>query len=141
MSLVTRGRARCSLGKFVATLKEAMRPTALEPFDLWTCEEVSGCRCLHYLPPWHFQTPIFSYRPLNLAMATTGTYPEGTQFWQTADYKGKLLRDMNASLIAISTIILGTRLYVRFVMTKTSGLDDIFATFAWVGSFPLYQRL
>ncbi|CZR65782.1 related to integral membrane protein [Phialocephala subalpina] len=64
-------------------------------------------------------------------MATTSTYPEGTQFWQTADYKGNLLRDMNASLIAISTIILGTRLYVRLVMTKTFGLDDIFATLAW----------
>ncbi|KAH8772371.1 hypothetical protein BGZ57DRAFT_895380 [Hyaloscypha finlandica] len=64
-------------------------------------------------------------------MATTSTYPEGTQFWQTADYKGNLLRDLNASLIAISTFILGTRLYVRLVMTKNPGLDDIFASIAW----------
>jgi hypothetical protein len=68
-------------------------------------------------------------------MATTSTYPEGTQFWQTPDYKGNLLRDLNASLIAISTVILGTRLYVRLVMTKNPGLDDIFAAVAWVGSF------
>jgi hypothetical protein len=73
-------------------------------------------------------------------MATTSTYPEGTQFWETADYKGYLLRDMNASLIAISTIVLGTRLYVRLVMTKAPGLDDIFATLAWVRSLPSNQR-
>jgi len=47
---------------------------------------------------------------------------------------------MNASLIAISTIVLGTRLYVRLVMTKAPGLDDIFATLAWVRSLPSNQR-
>jgi hypothetical protein len=74
-------------------------------------------------------------------MSTTSTYPEGTQFWETADYKGYLLRNLNATLIAISTIFLGTRLYVRLVMTKTPGLDDIMATLAWVGSPQLHRRV
>lgn len=64
-------------------------------------------------------------------MAATSSYPEGTQFWETPDYKGYLLRNLNASLIAISTLILATRLYVRIFMTKVPGLDDIIATVAW----------
>jgi hypothetical protein len=60
------------------------------------------------------------------------SYPPGTQFWETADYGGYVQRNLNISLVVISTTFFGIRLYVRFFMTKSPGWDDAVASLAYV---------
>lgn len=60
------------------------------------------------------------------------TLPTGTQYWETADYGGNLQRNLNISLIAISTVFFGIKLYVRAFMTKSLGWDDAVAFLAYV---------
>ena len=59
-------------------------------------------------------------------------FPPGTDFRSTPDYKGYVLQALNATLIPITTLIFGTRIYVRVFMTKNPGLDDGFAFVAFV---------
>jgi hypothetical protein len=61
----------------------------------------------------------------------TSTYPNGTNFWKTPDYKGAGQRNLNICLIAFSTLFISLRVYVRVFMTKTPGWDDAVAVFAW----------
>ncbi|KAH8588625.1 hypothetical protein B0O99DRAFT_356819 [Bisporella sp. PMI_857] len=65
-------------------------------------------------------------------MASGIVWPEGTKFYETSDYKGETQRALNAALIAISTVFIGLRLYVRFMMTKSPGLDDAIAFIAYL---------
>ena len=60
-------------------------------------------------------------------------YPAGTDFRSTPDYKGGVLKALNATLIPITTLIFGMRIYVRVLMTKNPGLDDGLAFVAYVG--------
>ncbi|RDW63561.1 hypothetical protein BP6252_11106 [Coleophoma cylindrospora] len=63
--------------------------------------------------------------------APTTTYPPGTTFWETPDYKGIEMRNLNICLTVISTVVCGLRLYTRLIMTKTGGVDDIMSVVAW----------
>lgn len=51
---------------------------------------------------------------------------------KTPGYNGYVVRDLNAYLIAFSTVFLGARLYVRTFLTKALGLDDLMAAIAYV---------
>jgi len=53
-------------------------------------------------------------------------------FSHTPGWKGDLEINLNSCLIAFSTIFLGMRLYVRFVMTHNPGWDDAMAGLAYV---------
>ncbi|KAG4420104.1 hypothetical protein IFR04_006763 [Cadophora malorum] len=59
-------------------------------------------------------------------------FSPGTDFRSTPDYKGYVLQALNATLIPITTLIFGTRIYVRVFMTKNPGLDDGFAFVAFL---------
>ncbi|KUJ17275.1 uncharacterized protein LY89DRAFT_746789 [Mollisia scopiformis] len=52
-------------------------------------------------------------------------------YWESPDYKGDKVRDLNASLIAITTVIVGLRLYTRGFVSKTFGVDDVLASIAF----------
>jgi len=53
-------------------------------------------------------------------------------FSKTTGYKGFVQRDLNACLIAFSTVFIGLRIYVRKFMTKGLGLDDLMSVVAYV---------
>lgn len=53
-------------------------------------------------------------------------------YWESPEYKGDKVRDLNAALIAITTVIVGLRLYTRGFLSKTLGLDDALAAVAYV---------
>lgn len=57
-------------------------------------------------------------------------------FKDTPDYHGYTEINLNACLIAFSTLFFGTRIYVRAFMTKTLGWDDAFALIGFVCFFP-----
>ncbi|KAG4429185.1 hypothetical protein IFR05_015339 [Cadophora sp. M221] len=59
-------------------------------------------------------------------------YPAGMDFRSTPDYKGGVHKALNATLIPITTLIFGTRIYVRVFMTKNAGLDDALAFVAYL---------
>lgn len=59
-------------------------------------------------------------------------YPAGTDFRSTPDYKGGIHKAVNAALIPITSLIFGTRIYVRVFMMKNAGLDDGLALAAYV---------
>lgn len=61
-----------------------------------------------------------------------GPGPSNFDFSKTTDYKGFVQRDLNACLIAFSTVFIGLRLYVRAFMTKGLGLDDLMSAIAYV---------
>lgn len=63
---------------------------------------------------------------------TTSTYPPGTKFWETSDWAGGRQADLNIALIVISGFFVGTRLYVRFMITKTPGWDDAITVLAFL---------
>ncbi|KAF8861251.1 hypothetical protein BDZ45DRAFT_740577 [Acephala macrosclerotiorum] len=52
-------------------------------------------------------------------------------YWESPEYKGDKVRDLNAALIAITTVIVGLRLYTRGFISKTTGLDDLLAFIAY----------
>ncbi|KAK4216902.1 hypothetical protein QBC37DRAFT_415995 [Rhypophila decipiens] len=52
-------------------------------------------------------------------------------FSHTPGWHGGIEQRLNGSLIALSTIFLGMRLYVRAFMTKAMGWDDLIAGIAW----------
>lgn len=52
-------------------------------------------------------------------------------FSNTPDWHGGIELEINGSLIALSTVFLGMRLYVRAFMTKALGWDDLIAGIAW----------
>ncbi|CZR56800.1 uncharacterized protein PAC_06689 [Phialocephala subalpina] len=52
-------------------------------------------------------------------------------YWESPEYKGDKVRDLNAALIAITTVIVGLRLYTRGFISKTAGLDDLLAFIAY----------
>lgn len=71
-------------------------------------------------------------------MSAGGGPPGDFDFSATTDYKGFVQRDLNASLIAFSTVFVCLRLYVRAFMTKGLGLDDLMTVVAYVCDiFPL----
>lgn len=53
-------------------------------------------------------------------------------FSKTTGWQGYRQRDLNACLIAFSTVIVGLRIYVRVFMTKGFGLDDVMTGIAYV---------
>jgi hypothetical protein len=53
-------------------------------------------------------------------------------FSNTPDYWGNVLLGVNTTMIVLSIIIFGTRIYARTVMTKNLGLDDALAAVAFV---------
>jgi hypothetical protein len=53
-------------------------------------------------------------------------------FQDTPDYHGYTEINLNAALIGLTTLFFGTRIYVRAFMTKTLGLDDAFASVAYL---------
>lgn len=53
-------------------------------------------------------------------------------FESTPDYRGYVEIDLNACLIAFSTLFFGIRVYVRHSMTKSLGLDDGIAAVSFV---------
>jgi hypothetical protein len=65
-------------------------------------------------------------------MASNSTGPT-IPYWETPDYKGHKIRDVNAALIAITTVIVGARLFTRKFISKSFGLDDGLALLALVG--------
>ena len=62
---------------------------------------------------------------------SNSAYPPGTKFWETPDWAGGTQAKLNIALVVISASFLATRLYVRCIMTKTAGLDDIVAFLAF----------
>ncbi|OIW34171.1 hypothetical protein CONLIGDRAFT_570796, partial [Coniochaeta ligniaria NRRL 30616] len=54
------------------------------------------------------------------------------EFQNTPDYHGYTEINLNAALIGLTTLFFATRIYVRAFMTKTLGLDDAFASIAYV---------
>ncbi|KAK0120452.1 hypothetical protein ONS96_010666 [Cadophora gregata f. sp. sojae] len=63
---------------------------------------------------------------------STHVYPPGTDFRSTPDYKGGVLRALNATLIPVTTLFFGMRIYVRLFMTKNAGLDDALGLVAYL---------
>lgn len=55
-------------------------------------------------------------------------------FSGTPSWRGWVLVDSNAIAIALSTLFIGLRLYVRARMTRNLGLDDAIATVSYVCS-------
>ncbi|OTA70362.1 hypothetical protein K449DRAFT_427889 [Hypoxylon sp. EC38] len=53
-------------------------------------------------------------------------------FSSTPDYRGDTEIGLNAGLIGFSTLFYGLRLFVRISMTKSPGLDDAIAGFAYL---------
>ncbi len=64
---------------------------------------------------------------LNVDMDTQMSVPHGLVVSRVATILG-----LDIGAIIISTVIISLRLYSRFVHTKTAGLDDYLAIFAWV---------
>lgn len=54
--------------------------------------------------------------------------------------QGYMIRDLNISLIAISTVLVASRLYVRGLMIKNLGMDDLLAVLAYVCMLPEHIR-
>ncbi|KAH7020702.1 uncharacterized protein B0I36DRAFT_333055 [Microdochium trichocladiopsis] len=52
-------------------------------------------------------------------------------FSTSPDYKGYEVLGLNVALIVCTTLVVGTRLYVRAFMVKVPGLDDLFAFLSW----------
>lgn len=52
-------------------------------------------------------------------------------FRDSPDYRGHRIRILNSTLIAITTLIVGSRFYVRFFMSKTPGIDDFICFLAY----------
>jgi hypothetical protein len=53
-------------------------------------------------------------------------------FSQTTEWKGDRQVNLNACLIAFSTLFVGLRLYVRSVLNKSLGIDDAVTVVAYV---------
>ncbi|GKT68451.1 integral membrane protein [Colletotrichum tofieldiae] len=53
------------------------------------------------------------------------------------DSDGHHIFDLNLALIIVSTILISLRLYVRKVVVKALGWDDLLATIAWALSVAL----
>ncbi|KAJ9144980.1 Integral membrane protein [Pleurostoma richardsiae] len=58
--------------------------------------------------------------------------PRDFDFSKTAGWKGYLQRDLNACLIAFSTVFVTLRLYVRAFMNKALGRDDLMTGIAYI---------
>jgi hypothetical protein len=58
--------------------------------------------------------------------------PQFADFRDAPDYKGQTEVIVNSTLIGLSALFLGLRLYVRTFMTKSLGLDDAVAGLAFV---------
>lgn len=61
-------------------------------------------------------------------------------FRDSPEYKGHMVLALNASLIAVTSLIVFMRLYVRLVMSKTFGLDDVIAFLGFVWPLDLTLR-
>jgi hypothetical protein len=48
---------------------------------------------------------------------------------------GAEILNLNICLVTFSIVFVGLRLYIRLLMTKTAGLDDLFSVIAWVSCF------
>jgi len=58
--------------------------------------------------------------------------PEGdVDLRATPGYKGDTQVGLNAALIAVTTLVVGLRLYARLYMLRKGGLDDVFAVLAF----------
>ena len=57
-----------------------------------------------------------------------GTIP----YWESPEYKGNIVRNLNSTLIAVTTIVIGLQIYTRGFMSKSLGLDDALAFVAFV---------
>lgn len=55
-------------------------------------------------------------------------------FRDSPGYAGNKTLYLNTALIVCTTLVVGTRLYVRAFMSKALGLDDIVAFVAFVSS-------
>lgn len=55
-----------------------------------------------------------------------------SDFQSSSDYRGWIEINLNACLIAISTLLVGARIYTRVFMTKNAGWDDWIAVVAYV---------
>ena len=60
--------------------------------------------------------------------------PQDFDFSTTTDWKGNVQRNLNATLIAFSTLFVGLRLYVRLFYIKAPGRDDVMTGIAYVGT-------
>lgn len=61
---------------------------------------------------------------------TTTTITEN--YWETPDYYGNVIRGVEGFLIAMSTIFIANRIYVRSFMTQSLSYDDGIAGLAYV---------
>jgi hypothetical protein len=63
--------------------------------------------------------------------ALAGPPPIDFDFSTTSEYRGFLQRNLNASLLAFSTLFILMRIGTRAFMVKSLGLDDLFAGIAY----------
>jgi hypothetical protein len=57
----------------------------------------------------------------------SSSIPSTIPYWESPGYKGDKVRDLNSTLIAVTTVIVGLRLYARGFVSKTFGFDDVLA--------------
>ncbi|KAH6681516.1 hypothetical protein B0J14DRAFT_576537 [Halenospora varia] len=64
-------------------------------------------------------------------MASNSTAPT-INYWESPEYKGNAVRNLNSTLIGVTTVVIFLRLYTRGFMSKSLGLDDALAFVAYV---------
>jgi hypothetical protein len=52
--------------------------------------------------------------------------------YDPGSFTGQVILNLNVALVVITSVFMLVRLYVRAIMTRGLGRDDVLATIAWV---------
>lgn len=79
---------------------------------------------------------LSNLQPVNASPLFAVSVPslDDMDFSDTPGWRGWVMTDINAVAIALSTLFISIRIYVRTRMTRNLGLDDAIATISYVCS-------